>query len=170
MRSKLARNSDSISSPSSHPRQRPRPPETCVASKIVLAACRRGSALDLLASGGTLIGVSIPLFWLGLLLSHLFAHELGWLPPSGRLTIGIELQSISETYALRETFLGPLGASLTTAADFASNFYILNSILTANPAAMADALSHLALPALTLSTVPLAITVRMTSLAPSVMR
>ncbi len=103
----------------------------------VLAAYRRHSFLDLLASGGTLIGVSMPLFWLGLLLGHLFGYRLGWLPPSGRLTIGIELEPIT-------------------------HFYILDSILTTNLTALADALRHLALPAITLSTVPLAVIVRMT--------
>ena len=103
----------------------------------VLAAHRRHSILDLLASGGTLIGVSMPLFWLGLLLGHLFGYRLGWLPPSGRLTIGIELEPISR-------------------------FYVLDSILTANLTALADALRHLVLPAITLSTVPLAVIVRMT--------
>jgi peptide/nickel transport system permease protein len=103
----------------------------------VLAAHRRHSVLDLFASGGTLIGVSMPLFWLGLLLGHLFGYRLGWLPPSGRLTIGIELEPISR-------------------------FHVLDSILTANLIALADALRHLVLPAMTLSTVPLAVIVRMT--------
>ena len=103
----------------------------------VLAAHRRNSFVDLLASGGTLIGVSMPLFWLGLLLGHLFGYRLGWLPPSGRLTIGIGLEPITR-------------------------FYVLDSILTGNPRAFADVLRHLALPSLTLSTVPLAVIVRMT--------
>jgi peptide/nickel transport system permease protein len=101
------------------------------------AAYRRHSFVDRLASAGTLIGVSMPLFWLGLLLGHLFGYRLGWLPPSGRLTIGIELQPIFHSY-------------------------ILGSILDADPGAFVDALRHLALPAMTLSTVPLAVIVRMT--------
>ena len=103
----------------------------------VLAAHRRNSFVDLLASGGTLIGVSMPLFWLGLLLGHFFGYRLGWLPPSGRLTISIGLEPLTR-------------------------FYVLDSILTGNPRAFVDALRHLALPALTLSTVPLAVIVRMT--------
>lgn len=128
----------------------------------VLTAHRPNSFFDLLTTGGTLIGVSVPLFWLGLLLGHLFGYELGWLPPSGRLTIGIELLPISEAYSLNQVFRGPVGAWLKLTVDFVSNFYVLNSILTANPHALADALRHLALPALTLSTVPLAVIVRMT--------
>ena len=102
-----------------------------------LAAYRRNSLFDWVASGGTLIGVSMPLFWLGLVLSYLLGYRLGWLPPSGRLTIDIELQTLS-------------------------NFYILDSLVTTNWVALVDSAKHLALPALTLSTVPLAVVVRMT--------
>jgi len=103
----------------------------------ILAAYRRNSLIDLIASSGTLLGVSMPLFWMGLLLSYLLGYRLGWLPPSGRLTLGIDLP-------------------LTT------HFYVLDSLLAARPQALADTLRHLALPSLTLSTVPLAIIVRMT--------
>jgi peptide/nickel transport system permease protein len=128
----------------------------------VLAAYRRNSLFDLLTSAGTLIGVSMPLFWLGLLLSRVFGYRLGWLPTSGRLTIGVELQPISKVYALTRVFRGSLGAKVITGANFVSNFYVLNSILTANPTALIDTLRHLCLPSLTLSTVPLAVIVRMT--------
>lgn len=128
----------------------------------VLAAHRRNRLLDLIANEGTLIGVSVPLFWLGLLLSHLLGYRLGWLPPSGRLTIGIEMQPISAALSLNQVFHGRLGSALTAIADFVSNFYVVNSILTANLTALVDALRHLVLPCLTLSTVPLAVIVRMT--------
>ena len=49
----------------------------------VLAAYRRGSVIDQLAIGATLIGVSAPTFALGLLLQYVFAHRLGWLPHDG---------------------------------------------------------------------------------------
>lgn len=48
----------------------------------ILAACHRNSFVDLLVSGGTLIGVSVPLFFLGLFLSYFFGYVLNWLPPS----------------------------------------------------------------------------------------
>jgi peptide/nickel transport system permease protein len=127
-----------------------------------LAAYRRRSPLNLLITEGTLIGVSMPLFWLGLLLGHLFGYKLGWLPPSGRLTIGIELQSIGESYFSSHVLDGPLGARLMTGINFVSNFNVLNSLLTGDLTALADTLQHLALPSLTLSIVPLAIIVRMT--------
>jgi len=120
----------------------------------VQAACRRNSPADLFVSGGSLVGVSMPLFWLGLLLSYLFGYRLGWLPPSGRLTIGTPLGG--------QVPPGELAAGLAGAGNFISNFYVLNSILTANFTALADALRHLILPALTLSMVPLAVITRMT--------
>jgi len=128
----------------------------------VLAAHRHNRAADLLSAGTALVGVSIPLFWLGLLLAHLFGYRLGWLPPSGRLSIGIEMASVTEAWNLEQVCGGPLGPVLIPIADVASNFYVLNSILTANFAALADVVQHLILPALTLSVVPLAIIVRMT--------
>jgi peptide/nickel transport system permease protein/oligopeptide transport system permease protein len=47
------------------------------------AAFRRYSAFDLLVSFGTLCGVSMPVYWLGLMLIVLFAVKLGWLPAAG---------------------------------------------------------------------------------------
>jgi len=103
----------------------------------VLSAYRRHSTADRLASVVTLAGVALPLFWVGLLLSNTFGSALGWLPPSGRLSIGTELRVIT-------------------------GFYVLDSIITANPRALADVLRHLVLPALTLSIVPLALIARIT--------
>ena len=103
----------------------------------VLSAYRRHSTADRLASVVTLAGVALPLFWVGLLLSNTFGSALGWLPPSGRLSIGTELRVIT-------------------------GFYVLDSVITANPRALADVLRHLVLPALTLSIVPLALIARIT--------
>jgi peptide/nickel transport system permease protein len=49
----------------------------------VLAAVRRNTVWDLLTSGASLGGVSIPNFWLGIMLILLFSVRLGWLPASG---------------------------------------------------------------------------------------
>ena len=103
----------------------------------VLSAYRRHSTADRLASVVTLAGVALPLFWVGLLLSNTFGSALGWLPPSGRLSIGTELRVIT-------------------------GFYIVDSVITANPRALVDVLRHLVLPALTLSIVPLALIARIT--------
>jgi peptide/nickel transport system permease protein len=108
----------------------------------ILAAHRHNVILDLLATGGALAGVSMPLFWLGLLLAYLFGYKLGWFPPSGRLSIEVGLN-----------FGG---------GGLLSHFYLLHSLLAGNWSALLDGLRHLALPALTLSTVPLAVVLRMT--------
>jgi ABC-type dipeptide/oligopeptide/nickel transport system permease component len=130
---------------------------------LAIAAARRPNSFpDLVATGGMLTGVSVPLFWLGLLLAHLFGYRVGWLPPSGRLSIGVEMTPLSEAWGLDQVCTGPMGAVLIPVTNFLSNFYVLNSILTANPTALVDAVQHLILPALTLSVVPLAIISRMT--------
>jgi ABC-type dipeptide/oligopeptide/nickel transport system permease component len=49
----------------------------------VITARRAGGWLDRLALGGTYLGISFPVYWVGLLLILLFAVTLRWLPPSG---------------------------------------------------------------------------------------
>ena len=49
----------------------------------VLAAWRRGSAFDYLLVGGAVVGVSMPVFWLGVVLIYIFSMRLGVLPASG---------------------------------------------------------------------------------------
>jgi len=49
----------------------------------VFAAIKQGSAWDVVATTTAMLGVSIPAFWLGLMLIQLFAVTLGWLPITG---------------------------------------------------------------------------------------
>ena len=105
----------------------------------VLAAVRKNSTVDNLTMSGSLLGVSIPVYWLGLLLIYLFAVNLNWLPPSGRISVNAGL-----------TFK-PI-----------TNFYVLDSLLRFDMKALKDVLAHLILPAVTLSTIPLAIIARIT--------
>jgi peptide/nickel transport system permease protein len=103
----------------------------------LISASRQYSIFDYLSMVTSLIGVSMPVFWLGLMLMLVFALNLGWFPISGRLGIDIELEVIT-------------------------NFYVIDSIITRNWAALRDVLHHLALPAIALSTIPMAIVARMT--------
>lgn len=105
----------------------------------VVAAVKRNSLIDNLTISGSLLGVSMPVYWLGLLLVYLFAVNLQWLPPSGRL-----------------------GADIGFDFEPLTGFYVLDALLQGNAALLRDALAHLVLPALTLSTIPLAIVARIT--------
>jgi peptide/nickel transport system permease protein len=105
----------------------------------VLAASYRNRWIDQVLTAGSLLGVSLPIYWLGLLLIYAFAVQLQWLPPSGRI-------------------------SLTAAATWQpiTGLYLLDALLQGNLAIAQDVLRHLLLPACTLSTIPLAILARMT--------
>jgi peptide/nickel transport system permease protein len=49
----------------------------------VLAAVKRGTAIDTAARSFALLGQSVPVFWLGIVLMYFFSVQLGWLPTSG---------------------------------------------------------------------------------------
>lgn len=59
----------------------------------VISAVRRYSAFDYAATVGAFFGVSIPNFWLGIMLIVLFSVTLGWLPSAGMRTVGVEVGS-----------------------------------------------------------------------------
>ncbi|MGZ9226218.1 MAG: ABC transporter permease [Anaerolineales bacterium] len=103
----------------------------------IVSASRRNSLLDGVAMIGSLIGVSMPIFWLGLLEMMLFAVFLQWLPSGGRLSSDIQLQAIT-------------------------NFVLIDSLLTSNMPAFVDAVKHILMPAFALATIPMAIIARMT--------
>lgn len=103
----------------------------------IVAAVRKNGWLDNIAMSASLLGVSMPVYWLGLLLIYLFAVNLGWLPPSGRIGISTNLQPIT-------------------------GFYVLDALLQFDFAALRDVLAHLILPAVTVGTIPLAIIARIT--------
>ena len=105
-----------------------------------LAAKRYGSLLDHGSLVASLIGISIPIFFLGLILKYVFAVRLGWLPSVGR----------EDILALNE---------------HPTNFYVLDAIVTASPGALWDAITHLILPAVALGSIPLAIVARITRAA-----
>jgi len=101
------------------------------------SAVWRNSLLDSLARLGALTGVSMPIFWLGLMLAWFFGVQLRVLPTGFRLESG------------------------TTFVSW-TNFVMLDATLQGDWSALADALRHLVLPALALATIPLAIIARMT--------
>ncbi|MEO0852747.1 MAG: ABC transporter permease [Cyanobacteria bacterium J06648_11] len=105
----------------------------------VIASVRKNSIVDNVMMSGSLLGVSMPVYWLGLLLVYLFAVNLQWLPPSGRIGINVSYE------------FEPI-----------TGFFIFDAIAQGNFAALRDVLAHLILPAVTLSTIPLAILARIT--------
>ena len=128
----------------------------------IISATNRNSATDVVTMIGANIGVSMPVYWLGLMLAYLFALKLKgtpfWLPPSGRLTAGLSPTPFYELFgwaAEKETIKYYI-------YEFISNFYIFNSVITKNWEVLFDTIKHLILPALALSTIPLSIIARMT--------
>ncbi|PSJ43876.1 ABC transporter permease [Zobellella taiwanensis] len=116
--------------------------ELCLAAFVIsllvgvpvgtLAALRQGRWQDTLILTGTLVGYSVPVFWLGLLLVMLFSLHLGWLPVSGQLSLLYDITPVT-------------------------GIMIIDSLLADTPhrlPAFLDALQHLILPALVLAIVP----------------
>lgn len=103
----------------------------------IISAAKRNSAIDGVSMVGSLVGVSMPIFWLGLMLIMLFAVYLKWLPAGARISTGVEITSIT-------------------------NLYLLDSLLTGNVEGFIDTGKHIILPAIALATIPMAIIARMT--------
>lgn len=102
-----------------------------------LAASQRGRPLDVVVVVLTLVGVAVPVFFLGYLLKDWFAVDLGWLPPSGRQSVSVDATRVT-------------------------GFAVLDGLLTRELDASVDALRHLVLPAIALATIPLAVITRIT--------
>jgi peptide/nickel transport system permease protein len=127
----------------------------------LVSAIRRNSPVDVGTMVVANLGVSTPVFVLGLVLQIVFAvwlkDSVVAMPPSGRLTAGTEVASIAQAWGLAD-----LGGPPRAFLDFLSNLYLVNAILTLNGSLFLDALSHLLLPAIAVGTIPLAIIARMT--------
>lgn len=128
----------------------------------IISAVRRNSIIDVVTMIGANIGVSIPVFFLGLLLIYFFAVILKdtpfALPPSGRLSPGV---SPDPFYILWE-WQAEEGTFKFLLYEFISNHYIFNALITADWEVFWDALKHLVLPSIALSTIPMSIIARMT--------
>ncbi|MCY7417621.1 MAG: ABC transporter permease [Chloroflexi bacterium] len=127
----------------------------------IISAYRRNSAADVSVMGFANIGISVPVFVLGLVLAYVFAIVLKntpfALPPSGRLSPGVRVDTLAKVWGL-ESWDGLPRAGL----DFVSNIYTLTALITLQWNAFFDAVRHLILPAIALGTIPLAIIARIT--------
>ncbi|MEZ5175625.1 MAG: ABC transporter permease [Acidimicrobiia bacterium] len=128
----------------------------------IVAARRHNTAIDSGTMAFANVGVSMPVFWLGLMLAYLFAVVLKdtifQLPPSGRLSAGVFPTPYYEVWGWNPQE-GTLWASLN---EFIANFYIFNSFITFQWDVFWDAIRHMILPAVALATIPLAIIARIT--------
>jgi ABC-type dipeptide/oligopeptide/nickel transport system permease component len=105
----------------------------------MIAAIRRGSWIDAGSVLLALIGVSIPIFWLGLMMQYFFAVNLQILPVSQRLD-----------------------AEYSRGFQAITGLYVIDGLLRGRPDVTWNAIRHLIMPSIALSTVPLAIIARMT--------
>jgi len=97
----------------------------------IISASKQYSALDYTFMGIALFGISMPVFWLGIMLMMIFGVYLRWLPIGGRINILIPFHRIT-------------------------GFYLLDSIITGNFAALISTLRYLILPSTALATIPMA--------------
>lgn len=91
----------------------------------IFSAIRQNSLLDRSSMAGAFLGISMPGFWLGIILILIFAVRLQWLPAQSRLSYDVQLREVT-------------------------GLYVLDSLLTRNMPALADSLKHLVLPSITL--------------------
>jgi ABC-type dipeptide/oligopeptide/nickel transport system permease component len=103
----------------------------------VLAAVKKNSVFDAASMLVALVGISIPIFWLGIMMIMLFSGYLHLLPTGGRINVLLQPTDVT-------------------------GFYLIDSLLAGDGAAFKDALIHLLLPALTLGMYSMAIITRMT--------
>ena len=105
-----------------------------------VAAKKYGGPVDHASLVASLIGISIPVFFLAILLKYVFAVKLGWLPTVGRMSVLINV-------------------------DHPTGFYVLDALIAGNLEALWDVLKHLVLPAIALGSIPLAVIARITRAA-----
>ncbi len=101
----------------------------------IVSAVRQNSVLDRLSMAGAFLGISMPAFWLGIILILFFSVRLRWLPVQGRIGFGTGLQEIT-------------------------GFYVLDSLITGNWVALISSLKHLILPSVSLGAAVAAVVAR----------
>jgi len=102
----------------------------------ILAAIRRHTGVEYVTMIVSLVGISMPVYWIGLMLIYWFGARAGWFPLSGAVSTTVDVPTVT-------------------------HFYTIDSLLSGNFAAFADVLWHLVLPAIALSTITMAIVSRM---------
>jgi peptide/nickel transport system permease protein len=132
----------------------------------VLSATHSNSIIDVISMIGANIGVSMPVYWLGLMLAYVFALLLKdtpfWLPPSGRLTAGLVATPFYEVFEWDIEAAMAAESIKFHILEFFANVYTFNSIITKNWEVLGDTLKHMILPSVALSTIPMAIIARIT--------
>ncbi len=127
----------------------------------VLSAAKHNTAVDVGAMVFANIGVSMPVFWLGLMLAYIFALALKdtpfQLPPSGRLAAGTDLPSLLKVWGLEDA-----QGLQRFVLLLLSNSVLLNSLIQGRFDVFFNALRHLILPSIAVGTISLAIIARMT--------
>ncbi|MBN8202511.1 ABC transporter permease [Bacillus sp. NTK034] len=103
----------------------------------IISAWYQNSWFDYVAMVLALIGVSMPIFWLGLMEQWAFAIKLDWLPTSGREEVRNPIEAIT-------------------------NIYMIDALLQGRIDQFWDVIRHLILPAFALATIPMAIIARIT--------
>jgi peptide/nickel transport system permease protein len=103
----------------------------------VISAVKQYSLLDKVTSVLALTGISMPIFWLAMILIVIFFVNLGWLPFPGRLSTDVSIPAIT-------------------------GLVLVDSLLALNFPAFWDGLLHLIMPAVALGTIPMAVVTRMT--------
>ncbi|HEX9019188.1 MAG TPA: ABC transporter permease [Anaerolineaceae bacterium] len=127
----------------------------------LISALRRNTIIDTLTMVVANIGVSMPVFWLGLMLAYFFAISLKGsplvLPPSSRLSAGFALAPVAKLWGITN----PQGLQKFYLL-FLSNSLFLNTLITGKWPVFWDGIKHLILPAVAVGTIPMSIIARMT--------
>ncbi len=103
----------------------------------IISAWFQNSWFDYVAMVLALIGVSMPIFWLGLMEQWVFAINLDWLPTSGREEVRNPVTAIT-------------------------NIYIIDTLIQGRTDQLVEVIKHLVLPSIALATIPMAIIARIT--------
>jgi peptide/nickel transport system permease protein len=102
----------------------------------ILAAIKRRTGVEYGTMVLSLVGISMPVYWIGLMLIYWLGARAGWFPLSGTVSNSVDIPTVT-------------------------HFYTIDALLTGDVSAFGDVLWHLVLPAITLSTITLAIVSRM---------